>query len=305
MSDQNPQRPKVVIGYHADCTDGYTAAWVAYRHYMNDPNKPDVIPRPLYYNKPLPVELEMCKEEDEVVFVDFCPSEDQLEDLLDRGMRVTLIDHHPKAFETYARFQNRHNFSGLVSKDASGAKLTYQYYNPLSPGVPELIEAVSARDLWQHTPEQEALATGYRASFNSFLDLLMLLPVSVDSLFTSGPLMSKFRDMGFILLKEHRRLAQAIINTTQRMMSIHGTRVPVVQLPTALSSAGLAMLYEQPCYRKTFVASYQDTRTSRIWSLRSHADGMDVNEVAKHFGGGGHVHAAGFTVPRKHPLARN
>jgi oligoribonuclease NrnB/cAMP/cGMP phosphodiesterase (DHH superfamily) len=32
----------------------------------------------------------------------------------------------------------------------------------------------------------------------------------------------------------------------------------------------------------------------RQWSLRSAPDGVDVSEVAKQFGGGGHRHAAGW-----------
>jgi nanoRNase/pAp phosphatase (c-di-AMP/oligoRNAs hydrolase) len=31
--------------------------------------------------------------------------------------------------------------------------------------------------------------------------------------------------------------------------------------------------------------------------------GIDVAEVAKQYGGGGHRHAAGFSVPRTHALA--
>jgi nanoRNase/pAp phosphatase (c-di-AMP/oligoRNAs hydrolase) len=31
--------------------------------------------------------------------------------------------------------------------------------------------------------------------------------------------------------------------------------------------------------------------------MRSRADGMDVGAIAASFGGGGHTHAAGFSVP--------
>jgi len=34
----------------------------------------------------------------------------------------------------------------------------------------------------------------------------------------------------------------------------------------------------------------------RVYSLRSEPSGMDVSEIAKQFGGGGHKHAAGFTI---------
>ena len=46
-----------------------------------------------------------------------------------------------------------------------------------------------------------------------------------------------------------------------------------------------------------------DTPKGRTFSLRSADGGMDVSEVAKRYGGGGHAKAAGFTVPWGHALA--
>ena len=34
--------------------------------------------------------------------------------------------------------------------------------------------------------------------------------------------------------------------------------------------------------------------SARVWSLRSDPDGLDVSQIAKAHGGGGHPHAAGF-----------
>jgi len=47
-----------------------------------------------------------------------------------------------------------------------------------------------------------------------------------------------------------------------------------------------------------FGAVYFDTEDKRVYSLRSANHGIDVSEVAKSFGGGGHKHAAGFTVEK-------
>lgn len=43
----------------------------------------------------------------------------------------------------------------------------------------------------------------------------------------------------------------------------------------------------------------------RVYSLRSLPDGIDVSEVAKKMGGGGHKHAAGFKVPVRTLIAGN
>jgi uncharacterized protein len=46
-----------------------------------------------------------------------------------------------------------------------------------------------------------------------------------------------------------------------------------------------------------FAACYWDTPAGRVFSLRSAGLGLDVSAIAKRFGGGGHLHAAGFSVP--------
>jgi nanoRNase/pAp phosphatase (c-di-AMP/oligoRNAs hydrolase) len=40
----------------------------------------------------------------------------------------------------------------------------------------------------------------------------------------------------------------------------------------------------------------------RQYSLRSDEQGVDVSEVAKQFGGGGHKHAAGFALGMRHGI---
>jgi uncharacterized protein len=47
-----------------------------------------------------------------------------------------------------------------------------------------------------------------------------------------------------------------------------------------------------------FAACYWDVPNGQVFSLRSCENGVDVSEIAKQFGGGGHKHAAGFTVKR-------
>jgi nanoRNase/pAp phosphatase (c-di-AMP/oligoRNAs hydrolase) len=52
-----------------------------------------------------------------------------------------------------------------------------------------------------------------------------------------------------------------------------------------------------------FAACYWDTEEGRVFGLRAADDGVDVSEIAKEYGGGGHAKAAGFTVSRGHSLA--
>ena len=82
-------------------------------------------------------------------------------------------------------------------------------------------------------------------------------------------------------------------------MVIGAYDVPVASLPyTLVSDAAHLMAQGEP-----FAACYWDTAEGRVFGLRATDDGVDVSDVAKQYGGGGHAKAAGFKVPRGHVLA--
>jgi nanoRNase/pAp phosphatase (c-di-AMP/oligoRNAs hydrolase) len=54
---------------------------------------------------------------------------------------------------------------------------------------------------------------------------------------------------------------------------------------------------DEMCKGKPFAATYYVDKDGMYnFSLRSSEDGIDVSEIAKVYGGGGHKHAAGFKV---------
>ena len=77
-------------------------------------------------------------------------------------------------------------------------------------------------------------------------------------------------------------------------MRIGGALVPVVNAPHFMASdVGNALAQEA-----SFGATYFDNAEGkRVFSLRSVLNGADVSRVAAGYGGGGHVHAAGFQMP--------
>jgi len=96
---------------------------------------------------------------------------------------------------------------------------------------------------------------------------------------------------GAIERKHFKDLAE-LLKVTTRRMKIAGHDVPVANLPYTMSSdAG-----HQLAQGEKFAACYWDTPDGRVFSLRSSDDGLDVSEIAKLFGGGGHRNAAGFKL---------
>ena len=82
-------------------------------------------------------------------------------------------------------------------------------------------------------------------------------------------------------------------------MSIGGHDVPVASLPYTLVSDAAHLMAQG----ELFAACYWDTAAGRNFGLRAADDGLDVSEIAKLYGGGGHAKAAGFKVARDHALA--
>jgi oligoribonuclease NrnB/cAMP/cGMP phosphodiesterase (DHH superfamily) len=75
-------------------------------------------------------------------------------------------------------------------------------------------------------------------------------------------------------------------------MNIGGHNVPMANLPYTLTSdAGHLLAKGEP-----FAGCYWDTPKGRVFSLRSQDDGLDVSEIAKQYGGGGHKNASGFRL---------
>ena len=100
--------------------------------------------------------------------------------------------------------------------------------------------------------------------------------------------------------KHHKDIAE-LVGVCKRRMVIAGHDVPVASLPYTMGSdAGHLMAKGEK-----FSACYWDTADGRVFGLRSEEGGFDVSEIAEQYGGGGHVRAAGFKVPRDHQLAQS
>lgn len=97
---------------------------------------------------------------------------------------------------------------------------------------------------------------------------------------------------GEAIERKHFKDIAELLGVVQRRMVIGGVNVPVANLPyTLVSDAAHKMAQGEP-----FAGCYWDTPKGRVFGLRSSDNGMDVSEIAKRYGGGGHRNAAGFTV---------
>jgi len=152
--------------------------------------------------------------------------------------------------------------------------------------VPKLIEHIQDRDLWQFKFEDTRNVTTGLSSYPYDFEVWDKLMAN-----TSGELDGLKRD-GIAIERKLQKDIQDLMASGVRRMIIGGYDVPVLNASTAYTSdAGNLLAEDEP-----FAACYWDHAGGRSFSLRSSKTGIDVSVVAKQYGGGGHIKAAGFTM---------
>ena len=301
---------KPLVIYHAKCVDGFAAAW-CFHH--KDPNGFDFYPG--MYNEPPP------DVKGRVVYlVDFSYKRAVVEQMLQDAATVVLIDHHKTAIEDLRplldgadvttvyegigsvspepRAANpRDRFGWFCSVKHSGAMLAWYYMFATNKEPPPMLEYVQDYDLWQfRLPLTKQVSAGIRAldfNFDVFDKLMSCTGLEV----------TEFAVGGAAILRKQTKDIQELLELTQRRVAIGEFTVPMANVPPMLASdAGHALCTQHP--KAPFAATYYDTATHRVFSLRSEDTREGVSAVAKTFGGGGHRNAAGFRVERTHPLAQ-
>lgn len=301
---------KPLVIYHANCADGFTAAWAVrqamdadFHPAVHGAPPPDVAHRDLIlvdFCYPAPVMLDLQQVARSILVLDHHKTSQEA--LKSRAGWVTRIDQHTsikwdwrrvQAFAARDRAYSQIPHAviyALFDLDRSGAGIAWDFFHP-GTARPEFIDHVEDRDLWrfalQYTREICATVHSYPYTFEAW-----------DAL--AAETMFSLYQQGLVLERGREKEVAEIVAASKRRLVIGHYDVPVASLPHTLASdAGHLMGQGEP-----FAATYYDTGLHRVFSLRSRPDGVDVSEVAKLYGGGGHAASAGFKVARDHELAR-
>ncbi len=262
-----PSGPPPLVVYHAGCSDGFGAAFAAWRW---DPAV-ELVPRT---HGEAPPEV---AGRDVYVF-DFAFDRPTMEALAASARSVLLADHHASAQRElgdlpYCRFD----------MNRSGAGLAWDVLHPGKPR-PWIVDYVEDRDLWRWALPHSREVSAALASFPMELDTWARLAEEArpEDLVPEGRAILRFEE----------RQVERLLRLATRM-EIAGHDVPAVNSPVFVSELGHRLSIGEP-----FAVVWHETADGqRAFSLRSQPDGLDVSEIAKGLGGGGHPRAAGFRRP--------
>lgn len=263
--------------YHGNCPDGFTAAWVVNRA------KPGTEFHHGVYDEPLPD----VKGKD-VMLVDFSYKTPQMKELIGLANSVLVLDHHATAEADIAPMIERGEVGGVFDMDRSGAMITWDYFFK-GKDAPAILKIVQDSDLHRYEFEETKViieaVRSYEYSFAAWDRLMTASDEQIETLRVDGKAIKRK------LVKD----AKELVASSAYRITIGGHDVPVLNVPYTLGSeAANIMRVGEP-----FAAFYWDGDGVRTYGLRSEDNGVDVAEVAKKHGGGGHPHAAGFIIPRK------
>lgn len=308
------------IFYHADCLDGFGAAWAAWKKFGAS-----AIYRPMHHGDAYqPHEI----DGRDIYILDFSFPPETLEAMAERAASVTQIDHHASArlawcgrLEKSAKNDesfrdSERQLNVFFDMEHSGAALGWQHFHP-GEEMPLLLRHIEDNDLWRFTlPGTRPICRTLRLTPFDFpaWDELINQAATGDSpgyreLLTRGEAIETFYQT------EVRRLADGNLVTPARL---RGEPVDALQAirhgqPTISDGESTWLAVEGHAINASalFASELGNLLAERngsfaaIWqlapdgeakvSLRSKGD-FDVAAIAMRYGGGGHRNAAGFRL---------
>lgn len=289
-------RGKEIILYHASCHDGFAAATTAHLYHLTegidgiyiglDPNRLIEGVRGLTkLNSNIPVRS---------FDIAFIP--DAYKILRKHFKDIKIFDHH-KSF--VSNFDNKLPKEVIYDNSLCGAILAWNYYFP-TKDIPIFLKYIQARDTWKwdlfgkdKIEETKQICLGlYAACTIQYLDNDETKPDFYlwIAYFENKNWFSTTLKYGQVL-EEHQKNVLSKLKKSATLVKFNKHIVAICNSPVEHSDLGNQLASELKC---DCALIWRVTGTTVYISLRSIGD-FDVSELARKYGGGGHLNAAAFS----------
>jgi len=258
-----------VIIYHADCSDGFGAAYAAWKLLGN---------RAEYYackhgSPPPDVSGKV------VAILDFSFDNTTTKKMIEDSEGLIVIDHHKSAIVELHDISNTH-----FDMTKSGAMLSWEFFHP-GKEPPKFIRYIQDRDLWKWELE-------YSKEFSAAFDMV---PFDFEEFekFEDDSVFDDAAKRGSYILAYSKTVIKKVCEKASSR-KYNDLDVLVVNSSHWMSEIGARL---SPDCDFAIIWYYDHEDLNIKVSLRSFHEYVDVSEIAKRFGGGGHKKAAGFQLP--------
>lgn len=269
---------KSMVIYHANCPDGFGAAYAFWKKYG------DLIDYcALKHGDPIPDDI----DGRDLWLADFCFKFPEMEEVLERALSVTVIDHHITAMEQMSAYSHP-KLKTTFDMEHSGAVLSWMHLNP-GKKIPMILQYVEDRDIhkWELRGAKALLLNldSHEMNFEVWDEFAKEIESSAG--------LKRAIKAGTILLDYKKEVSDSLKKNMYTMM-IGGIEFPVINTAVMFRGDILNEIAEET--PNGVAAAYHFNGESFTFSLRSRG-GIDVAKIAESFPvGGGHKAAAGFQV---------
>jgi oligoribonuclease NrnB/cAMP/cGMP phosphodiesterase (DHH superfamily) len=280
----------ILVLYHNNCPDGMAAAITARRFFQEQGHS--ITYAPIDYGGQVP----SLRGVHAVWLLDYCLPAAQLRAMASQVGRVDVIDHHKTTIPVMAEIGGSvPNLTFDFDDNRSGGWLTHARFFPGEmPG--RIITYTQDRDLWEwRLPMSKEISAALSALPWSMADWEAAAKVldshSVDAehpMVKDGRVVLAYQDR---MIEDHISQANEVEFAGHKVLIANCSAKGITSDLTARLSNGRA-----------FGVTWMLRGDGLIqFSLRSREGGIDVSELARRLGGGGHKQAAGFQVRGDHP----
>ena len=234
---------------------------------------------PAQYKQKAPEIIPDC----DLYILDFSFDVQTLEKMRAISSSILVLDHHKGAMDDLKNLSY-----AVFDMERSGAVMAWQHFHPGAP-VPDFLLGVQDRDLWNfQLPTTEALSAGLRTKPRDFQtwDAFVKDAFALERLIETGqPVVDANHTYINSMAPKAKKVPLMIEGCLQSIAMINSTYL--------ISDVGNTICKQNPdCFAALM---YTITADGVLCSLRS-IGSKDVCALAKTFGGGGHINAAGFTL---------
>jgi oligoribonuclease NrnB/cAMP/cGMP phosphodiesterase (DHH superfamily) len=263
-----PSSVTMVI-YHANCNDGFGAAYSAWKSLGN---RAEFIA--CQHGSPPPN-----VKGHKVAILDFSFDNATTKKLIEEADGLIIIDHHKSAM---VELHDIANTKFDMSK--SGAMLAWEFFHPGKES-PKFIQYIQDRDLW-------VWELPYSKEFSAAFDMVPWEFHEYEKFEDDSVFDDAVKRGSYILAYSKTVVKKVCAKASQRKYEDYS--VMVVNSSHWMSEIGASLSKECDF---AMIWYYDHVERNYKCSLRAFHDAIDVSEISKKFGGGGHKKASGFVLP--------
>jgi len=294
--------------------DGFVSAWIVYHSLIRRGVVEDDIDfLGSDYNDPIP---DMTGKNVYIVDFSWYDVEGLLKEVA-KAIEVKMLDHHKETYKVWKDVVLPGNMTYVFELPKSGVGVVWDYFHPIiKPVMPPLLAHIQDRDLWKFNIQGSRQVHAFLKSKgfllrepNRELFLNKLKEFGAQYAWLSADALKPIYTIGESIMQAELVLIESILERNMAMaeFTCYGLKdddsgdmepkqryaIPVAEMPYELASeAGNLMAHNAP-----FSITYETEWAlgKRKFSIRSRKGyGVDVGEIARAMGGGGHENSAGW-----------